>query len=426
MAKVVVIGGGWAGCAAAVTAKKAGAKVTLLEKTDMLLGCGLAGGIMRNNGRYTACEEAIALGAGDLFEITDKAAKHVNINFPGHKHASLYDVKIIEPMVRKHLENLSIELKFNSRVVDIDIKQSKLKSVMLDNEIKILADVFIETTGSSGPMGNCTKYGNGCAMCMQRCPAFGPRISISKKAGVKDLIGKRSEDIYGAMSGSCEIITESLDKSIRKELLEKGVVVVELPQKFINRGKLDIKVCQQYALQAYAENIILLDTGYAKLMTPFFPVNELRQIKGFENMRFADPCAAGRGNSVRYMSMAPRDDYMKVMSVENLFCAGEKSGPFVGHTEAICTGSLAGHNSVRQIANIDLLKLSTELAIGDLISFVNKEIKSKNGLYRRFTFAGSEYFERMKHLGLYEKDSEKISQKIDRLGLLNIFNKKII
>lgn len=31
MAKVVVIGGGWAGCAAAIAAKKAGADVLILE-----------------------------------------------------------------------------------------------------------------------------------------------------------------------------------------------------------------------------------------------------------------------------------------------------------------------------------------------------------------------------------------------------------
>ena len=37
MYKIVVIGGGWAGCAAALAAKKAGAEVVLLEKTDLLL-----------------------------------------------------------------------------------------------------------------------------------------------------------------------------------------------------------------------------------------------------------------------------------------------------------------------------------------------------------------------------------------------------
>ena len=54
---VIIIGGGWAGSAAALAAKQAGAdRVVILERTDMLLGCGLAGGIMRNNGRQTAAE----------------------------------------------------------------------------------------------------------------------------------------------------------------------------------------------------------------------------------------------------------------------------------------------------------------------------------------------------------------------------------
>ena len=43
MVKVVVVGGGWSGCGAAIAAAKAGAQVTLLERTDMLLGTGLVG-----------------------------------------------------------------------------------------------------------------------------------------------------------------------------------------------------------------------------------------------------------------------------------------------------------------------------------------------------------------------------------------------
>ena len=82
MTKVVIIGGGWAGCAAAVTAKKAGAEVVIIERTDLLLGLGNVGGIMRNNGRFTAAEEAILLGAGDLFNICDKVSRHVNVDFP--------------------------------------------------------------------------------------------------------------------------------------------------------------------------------------------------------------------------------------------------------------------------------------------------------------------------------------------------------
>lgn len=45
MARVVVVGGGWGGCAAAWAARRAGAEVILLERTDMLLGTGLVGGL---------------------------------------------------------------------------------------------------------------------------------------------------------------------------------------------------------------------------------------------------------------------------------------------------------------------------------------------------------------------------------------------
>ena len=79
--KIVVIGGGWSGCAAAITAKKAGAEVHIYEKTDLLLGLGNVGGIMRNNGRYTASEELIALGAGDLINLTDLYCTHKDIDF---------------------------------------------------------------------------------------------------------------------------------------------------------------------------------------------------------------------------------------------------------------------------------------------------------------------------------------------------------
>ena len=76
MCKIVIAGGGWAGCAAAVRAAKLGMDTVLVEKTDLLLGLGNVGGIMRNNGRYTASEELIALGGGDLINLTDLYCTH--------------------------------------------------------------------------------------------------------------------------------------------------------------------------------------------------------------------------------------------------------------------------------------------------------------------------------------------------------------
>jgi len=426
VAKVVIIGGGWAGCSAAITAKKAGANVEIYERTDMLIGLGNVGGIMRNNGRYTAAEESILLGASELFEITDLCSRHTNLEFPGHKHASLYDVTIIEPKVRKLLIDMGIEVHFQSRVVDVVKKDNNIKAIKLHDNSLVEGDIFIETTGSTGSMGNCLKYGNGCAMCILRCPSFGPRVSISHKAGVEDILGQRKGGSYGAFSGSCKLNKDSLSPEIQEKLNKTGVVVIPLAKEDINHDKLNMKVCQQYALTEYAENIILLDTGHAKLMAPFYPLEKLRKIPGLENARYEDPYAGGIGNSIRYLSIAPRHNNMRVRNIENLMCAGEKAGLFVGHTEAIVTGSLAGHNSVRLFLGMPLLELPRNLASGDLIAFANEEISTTDGLMKRYTFAGSDYFTRMKELGLYTTDSKILESKIDRLNLLNIYDDKLI
>ena len=115
MTRVVIVGGGWSGCAASISAAKMGAKVTLLERTDMLLGTGLVGGIMRNNGRFTAAEEMIAMGGGDLFRICDRTARHKNVDFPGHRHANLYDIAKTHGEVLRFLTERGVEIVFQSR-----------------------------------------------------------------------------------------------------------------------------------------------------------------------------------------------------------------------------------------------------------------------------------------------------------------------
>ncbi|WP_415932183.1 FAD-dependent oxidoreductase [Zhenpiania hominis] len=429
MYKVVIIGGGWSGCAAAVSARKAGAEVTLLEKTDLLLGLGNVGGIMRNNGRFTAAEENIALGARELFDITDRCARHTNVNFPGHRHASLYDVVKVEPQVRSLLKDMGVEIRLMSRAIDVEKRREEpivVDRILLADGEKVEGDVFIETTGSTGPMGNCLTYGNGCCMCILRCPAFGPRVSITQKAGKSDIMGKRKDGAFGAFSGSGKLEKSSLSDEIRKKLEKTGVAVIPVPKEEIVKEKLDLKVCQQYALNEYAENIILLDTGYAKIMTPFFPLESLRRVPGFENARYVDPYAGGKGNSIRYLSVAERENTMKASGIENIFCGGEKSGLFVGHTEAISTGSLAGHNAVRYLKGMKLLELPTGLAIGDLISFANENLRHEDGLMTRYTFAGAEYFKRMKEKGLYSTDPAEIRERVRRYGLEDIYSEHML
>ena len=426
MSKVVVIGGGWAGCAAAISARKAGAEVVILEKTDLLVGLGNIGGIMRNNGRYTAAEELKAMGAGELIDICDKLTRHKDIEFPGHKHAWLYDANLIEGEVARYIKALGIIVHSVTRIIDIKLEDKKIVGLIDSEQNFYQGDVFIETTGSTGPMGNCLRYGNGCAMCVLRCPSFGPRISISNRCGIEDIQGEREGNELGAFSGSCKLAKETLSEEIQNELNTKGVVILKIPKEDINYDKLNKKVCQQYALKEFAENLVLLDTGDAKLMTTYYPLDKLRKIKGLENAKYIDPYAGGKGNSVRYLSVAPRTNDMRVKGVDNLFCAGEKSGLFVGHTEAIVTGTLAGYNAVRQALGMPLLILPSAICTGDIISYANSLMDSKAGRMTRFTFAGSVFFNRMIEKNLYTIDTKEIENRIKKLNLENIFSTKLI
>ncbi|MGE4282748.1 MAG: FAD-dependent oxidoreductase [Clostridia bacterium] len=423
--RIIIVGGGWSGCAAAISARKAGADVVLLERTDMLLGTGLVGGIMRNNGRYTAAEEMIAMGGGDLFKICDENSRHVNIEFPGHKHASLYDIAKIHGAVYRYLKEMDIDIYFNIRVNKVRVHNDTIMSVEDQDDNKFSGDVFIDATGTAGPMNNCSKYGNGCAMCILRCPSFGGRVSIAGLAGVQEVMGRKADGSYGAMSGSCKLYKESLSEEIQAELNTKGVAVVSVPQELVE-DHLGVKACQQYALKEYKDNLIILDTGHAKLMVPYYDIETLRKIPGLENARYEDPYSGGRGNSMRYFAMAPRDNCMQVEGVKNLLCCGEKAGLLVGHTEAIVTGVLAGHNSVRLGTKTELFQIPTALATGNAIAYVKEAMTTEEGMSKKYTFSGSVYFEHMKENGLYSTDINEIQQKVKDNGVAGIFANKLI
>ncbi len=421
--RVIVVGGGWAGCAAAVSAKNSGAQVILCERTDMLLGTGLVGGIVRNNARFTAAEEMIALGGGALFEIMDANARHTNIDFPGHRHASLYDIAKTPAAVHRYLTKIGVDTRMQARVTGMRIRDGVIEAVRTGSGDWLDGDAFVDCTGTAGPMNNCTKYGNGCAMCILRCPSFGGRVSLTAMAGVEEQKAIRSDGTLGAMSGACKLHKDSLSPELVHRLEKSGVIVIPLPEE-LREDHLVIKACQQYAQSDYVSNLVLLDTGHAKLMTPYFSLARLRMVAGFENARYEDPYAGGKGNSVRLLAMAPRDETMKVRGVNNLFCAGEKAGPLVGHTEAVVTGTLAGYNAVRHCQRLDCLVLPRTLAVGEALSYVSNMMQTEDGLMLKYTFSGSVLWEHIKALGLYTTDVTDIRTRVHETGLAGVFSEQ--
>ncbi len=379
---------------------------------------------MRNKVRFTASEELICMGAGELINITDRLSRHQNIVFPGNRHVFLYDVNRIEQKVKKYLAGLGVNILLEKRAVNTIVQNRKIKKVIFEGE-EIEADVFVDATGSAGPLGNCTKFGKGCAMCILRCPSFGSRVSLTVKAGIREEIGENGLGTCGSISGSCTLLPESINQDLLSELRGKGVLIIPLKDKNLPQNLVKFKACQQYINKEFKNNLILLDTGHVKLMVPYFPLQHLKKVPGLENVQFCDPLARGRGNSIRFLSIAPRHNNMKVKGIDNLFCAGEKAGLFVGHTEAMVTGVLAGHNAVRLANEKPMLEFPLSTVSGRLISFAAEKQNTSMGKRLRFTFSGSIFFNKMKELGMYLTDRDKIADYIEETGFTGILDKKI-
>ena len=203
-------------------------------------------------------------------------------------------------------------------------------------------------------------------------------------------------------------------------------MVIPMPRHLVHMEKLSTKACQQYATPEFAENVVLLDTGQIKLMTSFMPLEQLRQVPGLQNVRYEDPYSGTVGNSMRYSALSPRDDTMRVQGgPDNLFCGGEKAGLLVGHTEAIVTGALAGHNAVRHAAGQAPLALPAALAVGDAITHVREAMQTEAGLQKKYTFSGSVYFDRMRARGLYTTDKAASAARVAAAGLTGVFSQAV-
>jgi folate-dependent tRNA-U54 methylase TrmFO/GidA len=131
------------------------------------------------------------------------------------------------------------------------------------------------------------------------------------------------------------------------------------------------------------------------------------------------------GNSIRFLAMAPREDTMQVQGLSNLFCGGEKAGLLVGHTEAIVTGTLAGHNAVRHAAGVPLLRLPTSTVIGDFIAYSGEAMQTEEGKMKKYTFSGSVYFDRMKALNLYTINIAAIQQRVTQAEVASVFEQPV-
>ncbi|WP_432748475.1 hypothetical protein [Pectinatus frisingensis] len=68
-----------------------------------------------------------------------------------------------------------------------------------------------------------------------------------------------------------------------------------------------------------------------------------------------------------------------------------------------------------------LVIIPESLAIGDIIAYVNEQVKTPDGRGKVYTFAVSVYFDRMKEKGLYLTDVDAINTRVEQAEMQNIF-----
>ncbi len=421
--RVVVVGGGFSGCAAAIAASKAGAEVVLLERSDMLSGAGNRAGRMNYNGKLVAAEEAKALGGGEVFEALESIILH-RANIVDEEHVYIYNTAAVDPTMRQAVKAAGVELRLESRATDVEKEDGLLKAVLLDNGERIGGDVFIDCTGSFGGLDACTRYGRGCVMCLHRCLIFGNRVSIATKAGAPELSWRRPDGTPGRISPSVTVYKESLTPELRARLEREGAISIPLPKELIDYSKEDHFRGIRGRHQIEHINIVDIGLGGKCVGMGYFTLDDLRSIPGFETVVIEQPMGGGKFNFINHVSMSSRDNWLGVKGFSNLLVAGEKSGPG-GIAEAISTGILAGHNAVRAAAGQEPLILPRSTAIGDFIAFMGEVMETEGGLSQGYSMGHGAYFERMKELGLYSPDAAHIRKRIEDLGLGGILAQRV-
>ena len=182
--RVIVVGGGFSGIAAAIAANKAGAQATLLERTDMLSGSGLKAARLYHNLKIVGGEEAKDLGGPEVFEALESILLHRG-NIIDEVGAFIYNTVLVDTTMRKLVVAAGVELHMESRAVGVEKENGVLKAITTHAGERFPGDAFVDASGTFGGLSNCIKYGHGCVMCTHRCLFFGDRVSIATKAGAE-------------------------------------------------------------------------------------------------------------------------------------------------------------------------------------------------------------------------------------------------
>lgn len=243
--KVVVIGGGPAGMLASISATKSGNKVILLEKMHslgrklLITGkgrCNITSSLKMDefiqnipgNGKFLfSCFQNFT--NQDIISLLNKHGVDVktergNRIFPvSDKSKDVLDALI------KELKLLGVQIKTDAKVKNIDVKNSKIVSVILENGEVINADkVILATGGKSYPATGSTGDGYEIASKLGHTitkikPSLVP-LTVKQKRETEEYIKKSS---YGTSLNLCKSLQGLSLKNVGIKIKDKDKVLYE-------------------------------------------------------------------------------------------------------------------------------------------------------------------------------------------------------
>ena len=146
---LIVVGGGFAGVAAAMEAARHGVTVLLVDKYNCLGGTAV-GGLVLPFMPYSTREEGNDRPlTGDLFlEIVDGLDKLGGLG----ANRKCFDEEILKLVLQRMCIKYGVELLFNTTVTDVTTENGKIKSLSAwgkSRRLTLTADAFIDATGDA-------------------------------------------------------------------------------------------------------------------------------------------------------------------------------------------------------------------------------------------------------------------------------------
>ncbi|MBI2303573.1 MAG: FAD-dependent oxidoreductase [Chloroflexi bacterium] len=444
MARVVVIGAGVAGLGAALTAAQTGVETILLERNDFLSGLCIWSGL---HGGGPVLEEMRLVSSGSirwhdslkryaLFWEHDLPSAQDNLG--DREESFAYDVMKADQASWEALEGTGVKAMLRSQVVDVEKEGNRLKAVVLANGTRVEADAFVDATGRAGLMKEwCETLGQGCGMCVLKCPLFGECISPAVKAGAADIYPEGHHQSGGPrFFQAVMVLPESVEPWLRDEMLAaKGVYWYRVPEEWLGKDVTSQWCSPHRPLplpNGFVEEHFLINyTPWLKVHLNV-PLHILRQLPGFRDAFPVTPLSPD-GQTTFLKRITPNDNGLRVEGLANLFAAGERARTVSSMTPAMALGDLAGYNAARCAVGLEPIVLPDDTILG---LFINVVKLNPGGGYNAFIpYKPDPNIRRPEHpayrqrglvTGDMSRDIALARERIERLGLVGLYQQRLV